>query len=322
MVRLSVMLEPQEGMSYGDILAVAHRTEELGFEGLYRSDHYTSVAGRAHLGSTDAWGTLAGLARDTDVIRLGALVTPVTFRRAGNLAKVVATVSEMAGTAADGRARVELGLGTGWLEAEHRQYGFPFEDLTTRFRRLGEHLQIVTNLWDPDVETFTFDGEFEQLTRNRFVPKPTPRPRIIVGGRGQVRTPTLAVRYADELNTTFASPEECAALRRLLDRRCEDADRDPRSLALSLMTGCLVGADDADYRRRVQTLQARTGNTQPFGEYVQHLSGAWILGATERAAERLGRLREAGVDRVMLQHQLYDDLDMLDLVSNEVAPRL
>lgn len=149
-MRLNVMLEPQEGMSYQQILAVAQRTERLGFEGLYRSDHYASVAGRQGLDSTDAWATLGGLARETSWLRLGTLVSPVTFRPAGNIAKVAATVSEMAGPAPDGRARLDLGLGTGWLEAEHRNFGFPFEDLATRYRRLAEHLEVVDGLWDPE----------------------------------------------------------------------------------------------------------------------------------------------------------------------------
>jgi alkanesulfonate monooxygenase SsuD/methylene tetrahydromethanopterin reductase-like flavin-dependent oxidoreductase (luciferase family) len=158
-MRLSVMIEPQEGLSYDQILAVARRAEAVGFAGFYRSDHYSSVADRVGIGSTDAWATLAGLARETSTIALGTMVTPVTFRPAGNLAKVVATVAEMAGTV-DGQPRVHLGMGTGLLETEHRQHGFPFEDLATRFRRLDEHLQVVHGLWDPQRDPFSFDGEF------------------------------------------------------------------------------------------------------------------------------------------------------------------
>lgn len=314
------MLEPQEGMSYAQILAVAQRAERLGFDGCYRSDHYTTVGGGDGLASTDAWATLGGLARETERIALGTLVSPVTFRPAANLAKVAATVAEMAG-APDGRPRIHLGLGTGWMEAEHRQHGFPFEDFATRFRRLGEHLQIVHGLWDPDADTFSFDGEFERLEEARFQPKPVPRPRIIVGGTGKVKTPRLAARHADELNVAFRSPEQCREARVALDRACEEAGRDPASIPLTLMTGCLVGADPGDFRARARRLHERSGQG-PFDDWLGGLEGVWVLGAPEQALDRIGELAEAGVEAVMLQHQLFDDLDMLDAVAENIASRL
>jgi F420-dependent oxidoreductase-like protein len=318
-MQLNVMLEPQEGMTYVEILAVAQRTEACGFAALYRSDHYKSVAARGEEPSTDAWATLAGLARETSRIALGTMVSPVTFRPAGNLAKVVATVAEMAGTL-DGEPRVHLGLGTGWLETEHRQHGFPFEDLATRFRRLEEHLQVITGLWEQD--SFSFDGEFEQLAEARFRPHPRPRPRIIVGGRGKSKTPTLVARYADEFNTAFASPQQCRELRGALHDACEREGRDPAGVTFSLMTGCLVGATGEEVQARARRLQQRSGNDAPVGEYLDKLRQAWVVGTPEEAAQRLGELAEDGVQRVMLQHQLYDDLDMLDLVATEIASRL
>lgn len=319
-MRLNVMLEPQEGMSYQQILAVARRAEHLGFDGCYRSDHYSTVGGGAGLASTDAWATLGGLARETERIVLGTLVSPATFRPAGNLAKVVATVAEMAGQV-DGRPRIHLGLGTGWMESEHRQHGFPFEDMATRFRRLDEHLQILHGLWDPDADTFDFDGEFARLDEARFRPKPVPRPRIIVGGTGRVKTPRLAARYADELNVAFRAPEQCREARAALDRACEEAGRDPASIPLTLMTGCVVGADAGDFRARAQRLHERSGS-DAFDRWLAELESNWIIGEPEQALDRLGTLAEAGVEAVMLQHQLFDDLDMLDAIAKGIAPRL
>ena len=320
-MRLNVMLEPQEGLSYQDILAVAQRAESLGFEGLYRSDHYTSVGGHAAMGSTDAWATLAGLARETGRLRLGTMVSPVTFRPVGNLAKVAATTAEMAGSV-DGRARVDIGVGTGWLEEEHRQLGFPFENLDTRFRRLEEQLQVLQRLFDRDAAPFDFDGEFESLRGAQIVPVPEPRPDLIIGGTGLVRTPRLAATFADELNTGFQGPEGAAQRRRALDRACERAGRDPATVTFSLMTGCLIGADEREFGRRAERLKARSGDGRPFDEWLGDLEAAWVLGTPDQAAQRLGELAEAGVERIMLQHQLPDDLDMLDVVVEDVAPRL
>jgi alkanesulfonate monooxygenase SsuD/methylene tetrahydromethanopterin reductase-like flavin-dependent oxidoreductase (luciferase family) len=311
-MRLAMMLEGQEGPTYDDILAVARRVEATGLAGLYRSDHYTAI-GTEGAGSTDAWATLAGLARDTRDIRLGTLVSPATFRPAGNLAKVAATVAAMAGTTPEGHARVSLGLGTGWWEPEHRQHGFPFEDLPTRFRRLEEHLAAVNGLWDAGAHPYDQDGEFVRLQGAQFRPVPDPRPDIVVGGRGLRRTPALAARYAQELNAVFLDPEGCAEQRAALARACEDLGRDPATVRYTLMTGCVVGATQAELEGRLRRLgtdaaQARHDN--------------WIVGLPEEAADQLGRLGEAGVEGVMLQNLLYDDLDVVDLVAAELAPRL
>jgi alkanesulfonate monooxygenase SsuD/methylene tetrahydromethanopterin reductase-like flavin-dependent oxidoreductase (luciferase family) len=318
-MRLAVMLEPQEGLSYAQQLAVAQRAEAVGLAGFYRSDHYSSVRAGVGLPSTDAWAVLAGIARETERITLGTMVSPVTFRPAGNLAKVVATVAEMAGTI-DGQPRIHLGMGTGWLEAEHRQHGFPFEDLGTRFRRLEEHLQVVRGLWDPDQDPFDFAGEFVTIEQARF-PAPDPRPRVIVGGSGRRTTPRLAATYADEWNTVFQSPAACRELRAALDAACEKQGRDPASIPLTLMTGCIVGASDADYQARAKRVHAAIGSGD-FDAWLDDLAGAWILGGPEQAAGRLGALADAGVTGVLLQHQVPDDLDMLDAVMSEIAPRV
>ena len=321
-MRFNVMLEPQEGLSYDDIRAVAQRAEAAGFEGLYRSDHYTSVGGAEGLASTDAWATLAGLARETSRLRLGTMVSPVTFRPAGNLAKVVATVAEMAGAAPDGGPRVVLGMGTGWLEDEHRAFGFPFEDVGTRFRRLEEHLRAVRALWDPDAAVVDLDGEFVTLEGNRFAPVPSPTPRLVVGGSGKKRTPRLAATYADEMNTPFKSPAAAADLRAHLDEACEEVGRDPATVPLSVMTGFLVGGTEDEYRARLRRFMAESDEDGDLGPFEASLVDQWILGTPDRAAERLTAYADAGVEAVMLQHRLVDDLDALDLVMTEVAPRV
>ncbi len=318
-MRLAIMLEPQFGLTYDDQLAVARTAERLGFDAVFRSDHYGADAGDAEPGSTDAWAALAGLARDTRAIGLGVLVTPVTFRPAGNLAKVVATVAEMAGTR-DGASRIELGLGTGWMESEHRQHGFPFEALDARFRRLEEHLQVLRGLWDPDVERFSFDGEFEQLHDARFVPVPEPRPRLIVGGVGPRRTPALAARYADEWNTMLLGPERCRELRAALDAACAAAERAP--IPLSLMTPALVGRTDDEVRDRAARLLERLGSPRTVDDYLARLAEVGVAGTPDAAVARLGAYAEAGIDRVMLQHLAHDDDALLELVADAVLPRL
>ncbi|OZM77943.1 LLM class flavin-dependent oxidoreductase [Pseudonocardia sp. MH-G8] len=314
----SITLEPQEGETYQDVLAVARRVEALGFAGLYRSDHYAPVWGGEGLASTDAWATLAGLARDTERITIGTMVSPVTFRPAANLAKVTATVAQMAG-AVDGRSRVHVGLGTGWLQAEHTMFGFPFDDLGTRFRRLEEHLQVLRGLWDPQIPRFRFDGEFEQLRDAVFAAKPDPVPRIVLGGSGPRRSAGLAARYADEMNTPFPTPASFRALRAALDEACAAAGREP--IPLTVTAVCVLGADEAEFRRRAERLHARIGD-RPLDEWLAQRSGTWVLGTPDRALEHLTGLVEAGAAGFSLQHLLPDDLDMLDLLAESVAARL
>jgi alkanesulfonate monooxygenase SsuD/methylene tetrahydromethanopterin reductase-like flavin-dependent oxidoreductase (luciferase family) len=333
------MIEPQEGMTYAELLTLARRAEALGFEALYRSDHYASVFDREGVGSTDAWATLAGLARDTRRIMLGTLVSPAAFRPPAQLAKVAATVAEMAGTtcrAPDellgwalgwsageaGASRLHLGLGTGWLASEHLQYGFPFDDLATRFRRLEELLQVVRGLWDPAQDSFSFDGEFEHLAEARFLPKPDPRPRIIVGGRGRTKTMRLAVTYADELNIPSATPSECKELRDALHDACDRHGRSPSTITFSMMTGCLVGATEQEFRARAARLEQLARGYPKLTDYRRRVAVRGVVGTPEEAAERLGQLSQVGVERIMLQHLLYDDLELLDLIAEEIVPRL
>ena len=317
-MRLNLMLEAQEGMTYDDLLRLAQRAEQVGLDGMYRSDHYSSVAGREGLGSTDAWATIAGLARETSVLTLGTLVSPATFRTIGNLAKMVATVSAMAGAGPDGGSRIVLGMGTGWLEAEHRRHGFPFEDLDTRFRRLEEHLEVLSRFWDDSTHPFDFEGQFVTTSDSRFVPAPQPRPRIVIGGSGMRRSPRLAAQFADELNGVLLTLEDCRRQRAALNEACTRIGHDPASVGYSLMTRCVVGADEDDFRRRAAREQGRSGQSGSLDEWLGQLNPAWITGTPDQAREQLTRLAEAGVDQVMLQHLLFDDLDMLDVIAEHL----
>lgn len=315
-MRFAVMLEAQEGMTYQQLLDVALRAEALGFDAVYRSDHYSSTADQAAQRSTDAWATLAGLARETSTITLGTLVSPVTFRAAGNLAKVVATVHEMAGDGADGGSRIHLGMGTGWMEQEHRRHGFPFEDVATRFRRLEEHLTAVTGLWDPQRDGFDIDGEFVRLHDARFVEKPQPRPRLIVGGAGLQRTPRLAARFADELNGVLLSPASCAQQRHALQAACAAEGRPATEVEYSVMTGCLIGKDTASFDERVQRLWQRYEATDSVEAWMARRADRWITGDPAAARDRVAQYAQAGVTKIALQLLLHDDLDQLDDIAD------
>jgi len=299
-MRVCLMVEGQEGVSWDQWLALADACERFGFEGLFRSDHYLAIGGPPELGSLDAWATLAGLAARTSRIRLGTLVSPATFRHPSVLAKSAATVDHISG------GRVELGIGAGWYEAEHRAYGFPFPDVTTRLELFAEQLEIVRRQWTE--ERVDFAGRHYALVACPAEPKPVqrPGPPLIVGGSAKRGTVGPAVRFADEYNTIFVGPEECRRRREALDRACEAAGRDPESLAFSLMTQCVVGRDEAEVRRRLE----RVGGAE---------DGA-IVGTVAEVAAQLGALEAAGVERVMLQHLAHDDLDAVQLLGEELIP--
>lgn len=319
-MRLALMIEPHLGMTYEQQLAVARHAERLGYEAFFRSDHYATGGGEP-VASTDAWAVLAGLARETERIRLGTMVSPVTFRHAGNLAKTVATVAEMAGTRG-GASRVELGMGAGWMEREHRWYGFPFDDAPVRLGRLEDHLRAVRGLWGLDGEPFSLDGEFVRIDGAQPRPLPDPRPRLIVGGSGSKVTPRLAATYADEWNTILATADDCAARRARLDEACEQAGRDPSEVEFSLATPVCVGATAGDVERRAERLAAALGSYGPAREVLERVRASGIAGTPEEAADTLGRLAGAGVARVVLQDFLPEDPDHVEVVAREVVPRL
>jgi F420-dependent oxidoreductase-like protein len=313
-MRVCLMIEGQQGVSWEQWLDLAATTEGAGLEGLFRSDHYLSIGtdGR-ELGSHDAWTTLAGLAARTTHIRLGTMVSPATFRHPSVLAKSATAVDHISG------GRVELGIGAGWYEEEHRVYGFPFPPMRERMEIFEEQIAIVHGQWsEGDLD---FSGRHYRLERCAGLPKPVqrPRPPIIVGGAAGPRTVEAAVRFADEYNTTFANAEACRERRARIDAACERAGRDPASMVFSVMTTCLVGSDRGDLRARVERFLERGGGGDVDAFLRDHDDG-WIVGTVEEAAEHLQGLAAAGVERVMLQHLVHEDLEMVEILGRELAP--
>ena len=308
-MELRIFTEPQMGATYDDLLAVARRTEETGFDAFFRSDHYLTMGGDGLPGPTDAWVTLAGLARETSRIRLGTLMTAATFRQPGPLAISVAQVDQMSG------GRVEFGVGAGWFEAEHTAYGIPFPSLGERFDRYEEQLAVVTGLWNTQPgETFDFEGRCYQLSDSPALPKPVQAGGIpvIVGGKGARRTPALAARYASEFNVPFTSAEDNARLYAGVRTACEEAGRDPSSLVYSSALVLCIGKDEAELARRAAAI----------GRDVDELREHGVAGTPAEAVDVIGRYSEAGAQRFYLQVLDLSDLDHLDLVASEVAPQL
>jgi F420-dependent oxidoreductase-like protein len=309
-----LMIEGQEDVGWDDWQAVAQACERSGFDALFRSDHYVSVEDRRERGSLDAWGTVCGLAAATSRIKLGTLVSPVTFRHPSVIAKLAVTADHISGG-----GRIELGLGAGWWEVEHRLYGFPFPPTFERMEILSEQLEIVRRQWGD--ERFSFAGAHYRIEELDALPKPVRAPRLVLGGRAGPRSAELAARWADEYNTVFATPEECATHKRAIATAAERIGRDPAELGFSLMTGCVVGSDAAEVRERARRLaERREGPGADPDEFLAALPETWVLGDVAQVTERLGALRAAGVDRVMLQDLLFDDIEMIELIGREVIP--
>jgi F420-dependent oxidoreductase-like protein len=309
-MRLCLMIEGQEGVSWDEWVALARACEEYGLEGLFRSDHYQSVFDATGRGSLDAWATLAGLAAVTERIRLGTMVSPATFRRPSILARMVATVDHISG------GRVELGLGAGWNQAEHDAYGFPFPDLGERVGILEEQLEIIHRQWTED--EFSFEGRHYRLQQSRAEPKPVqrPHPPIVIGGAAGPRVARLAARWADEYNTTFASPDECRERRARIVAACEQAGRSP--IPFSLMTACCVGRDREETLARAQRRCERSGRDDDPAGLLDDDSK--LVGTVDDVLSGLGAYRDAGVERVFLQHLDHTDLDMVRLIGEELVP--
>lgn len=306
-MEICIFTEPQQGASYDDQLAQAAATERLGFDGWFRSDHFLRMGDGDPLpGPTDAWTTLAGLARETRRIRLGTLVSSATFRHPSLLAIQVAQVDAMSG------GRVELGLGTGWFAEEHEAYGIPFP--SKRFGILEEQLEVVTGMWSTPVDqSFDFAGEHYTLEQSPALPKPLQSPiPVIVGGAGPRRTPALAARFASEFNIGFRSEDTVAETFEGVQRACEEIGRDPESLRTTVALPTVVANDDADYLRRLEAIGA---DADTFAEVN-------IAGTPEAVVEKLLRLRELGADRVYLQLVDLRDLEHLELIAAEVLPHL
>jgi F420-dependent oxidoreductase-like protein len=302
-----VFTEPHLGATYGDQLAFAQAAERLGFDGFFRSDHYLSGMGDGLPGPTDAWATLAGLARETSRIRLGTLVSPVTFRHPSVLAIQVAQVDEMSG------GRVELGLGAGWFEREHRAYGIPFP--AKRFDLLEEQLEIVTGLWStPLGETFRFAGTHYELVDAPALPKPVQQPvPIIIGGGGARRTPELVAHFGREYNVGFPEDHEIAERVANLRAACERVGRDPGTVRLSVAMSTFAGRDDAAVARRAAAIGKTLDDV---------LDGTNIVGGPGEIAERIEVYRSHGIERVYFQLLDLQDLDHVEYLGTEVLPQL
>jgi F420-dependent oxidoreductase-like protein len=314
-VRVNLMIEGQEGVTWDQWVTLAQACDASGLEGLFRSDHYATLGPFRERGSLDAWATLAALAGATSRIRLGTMVSPVTFRHPSVLAKSVVTADQVSG------GRVELGIGAGWNVDEHARHGFAFPETRVRMELLAEQIEIVHRQWH--AEPFSFEGKHYTLRDCHAEPKPVqrPHPPLIVGGSAGRATGTLAARWADEYNTTFASPEECARRRSFAAECWEREGRHPTSLRFSLMTGCVVGEDPADAVRRAGRVAERRGGSADQAEtLLREWARDWVVGTVDQVVARLRELGEAGVDRVMLQHLAHDDVGMVELIGREVVP--
>ncbi|MGR4847508.1 LLM class F420-dependent oxidoreductase [Streptomyces violaceus] len=304
---LRIFTEPQQGATYDTLLAVAKATEDLGFDAFFRSDHYLRMgSGDGLPGPTDAWLTLAGLARETKRIRLGTLMTAGTFRLPGVLAIQVAQVDQMSG------GRVELGLGTGWFEEEHKAYGIPFPK--EKFSRLEEQLEIVTGLWATELgKTFDFHGTHYDLTDSPALPKPAQKKiPVLVGGHGATRTPRLAAQYADEFNIPFASVEDSERQFGRVRAAAEEAGRDGDDLTYSNALVVCVGRDEAEVARRAAAI----------GREADELRLNGLAGSPSEVVDKIGRYAEIGARRIYLQILDLDDLDHLELISSQVRSQL
>jgi F420-dependent oxidoreductase-like protein len=309
-VDFRVFVEPQQGASYTDQLAVARTAEALGYSGFFRSDHYLAMSGDGLPGPTDSWVTLGGIARETSLIRLGTLVTAATFRHPGPLAVSVAQVDAMS------EGRVEIGIGTGWFEREHQAYGIPFPPLGERFARLIEQLEIITGLWTTPVgETFDYAGTHYALNDSPALPKPVqrPHPPIIIGGLGANRTPRLAATFADEFNVPFASLDTIRAHYQRVRATVESEGRPADSMTYSAAFVVCAGRDAAEITRRAAAI----------GREVDELrANSPLVGTPEEIVDRLGPLTGAGVQRAYLQLLDMSDLDHLELFAAEVIRQL
>ena len=309
-MELRIFVEPQQGASYRQQLAVAQTAEMLGFNGFFRSDHYLRMgAGSPLPGPTDSWVTLGAIARETSTIRLGTLVASATFRLPGPLAVAVAQIDDMS------NGRIELGLGAGWFGDEHTAYGIPFPMLGERFDRLEEQLEIITGLWNtPDDSQYTFEGRHYGLVGSPAIPKPIQAggPPIIIGGFGPIRTPRLAAKYANEFNMPFPAVDSFIEQRDRVRAACESIGRDPDTMIMSVAQIVCCGSTEGDVIRRAATI----------GRATEELRQNGAAGSPAEVLDKLATFAEAGASRVYLQMMDLDDLDHLHVIAEEVAKLL
>jgi F420-dependent oxidoreductase-like protein len=315
-MRVALMIEGQEGVTWEHWCALADACEEHGIDTLFRSDHYISQSDEDTKVAHDAWTTIAALAARTTTLRFGTLVSPATFRLPALLANAAATADHVSG------GRIELGLGAGWMEREHRAYGFPFPETPVRVAMFAEQLEIVHRLWTD--ERVDFRGAHYTLEDAPAQPKPVqrPHPPLIVGGSGKRGTADPAARFADEYNTPFQSPEDFAAVRANVIAACERAGRDPATMRFSTMTGCIIGSTRDDALERARELYGRAARDATFDDWVTAYAQRSLIGSVDEVAARLREYEGAGCERVMLQHLLHTDLEPVRLIGRELAPAL
>lgn len=326
-MRFALMIEAQQGLSYEDQLSIARRAEAGGFEAMFRSDHYASFPGSSSQPTTDAWAVLAGLARETSTIRLGTLVSPVTFRHPGNFVKLVTTVDQMSG------GRLEVGVGAGWNESDHDPLGLPFPSIADRADLMEDQLALLRGLWE-EREGWNFDGHQVVVRGGKLVPGPAQsagrptgtngraRPRIITGSEGSPRGFRLAARYSDEFNLSSSTPDIAREKQAQLDAACVAAGRDPKSLARSAMVGVLIGSDAAEVDRRAADLLTALGESGDGRAWLDKRRNRWIIGTPDEARAMVRRYAEAGIERIMLQDLLPWDGAMIDLMAAELIRKV
>ena len=313
-----LMIEGQENVTWDQWVALAQASEEHGYDGLFRSDHYLSFGHPKEWGNLDAWATLSALGAVTERIRLGTLVSPVTFRHPSILAKSVVTADHVSG------GRIEVGMGAGWFDGEHTAFGFPFPSTEERFFLLEEQVQIVHLLLEREVEEVNFEGRYYSLQAAPGLPKPVqdPHPPLIIGGKGGRWGIHLAGWWADEYNVFGVRVDEIRRTRKRLSASCEKAERDPSEVRLSTMIGTLVGADAKDLDQRARRLMQQLGEDGDPGAFLQTWGERRLAGTVDQVLEKLSALSQAGVERVMLQHLVHEDLESVALIGTEVIPEV
>jgi F420-dependent oxidoreductase-like protein len=309
------MIEGQEGVTWDDWARLAALAERHGFDGLFRSDHYTAIV-RPQAGALDAWATLAGLATVTQRIRLGTLVSPATFRHPSVLARMAVTVDHIS------RGRIEVGMGSGWYEREHLENGFPFLDGKKRFDLFAEQVEVVVRSWTE--EGFDHSGQSYELRGQTALPRPLqqPHPPLVVGGSAKARFAALAARYANEVNTLGAPNDELRERKARLDRACAEAGRDPSTLVFSVMTACFVGADRGEVLDRLRAFLSIRGDDADPAKVLAERADRWLAGTVDEVAARIEELRAVGVTRIFLQHLNHSDDAMVALVGEKLMPEV
>lgn len=326
-MRFALMIEAQQGLSYEDQLAIARRAEAGGFEAMFRSDHYASFPGSSSQPTTDGWAVLAGLARETSTIRLGTLVSPVTFRHPGSFVKLVTTVDEMSG------GRLEVGVGAGWNESDHEPLGLRFPPIAERADLMEDQLALLHGLWE-EPTGWSYEGHHVTVRGGKLVPGPVQsagrpigangraRPRIITGSDGSPRGFRIAARYSDEFNLSSSTPDVAREKQAQLDEACVAAGRDPKSLTRSAMVGVLIGATAAEVDRRAGDLLRALGESGDGRAWLDARRRRWILGTPDEARAMVRRYAEAGIERIMLQDLLPWDGGMIDLMAAELIGKV